>query len=333
MNYSVYTPPTQSEVEVQTHQYEIGDQFASAEGMRAIDEKIAALTELGYRGDTSVGLRARNRRIDMDNPATQALCEQVPTFREWLTLVPSAAALEPLYKPNLEHLPDAYNTPVSPEFRQWLYHGLDARAMRNRTEIVSTILANDAESIHAPSKWLSIAGGAAYSVVNAVHRVRDAGSPAPQVTLIDKDPRTLALAQNYAAQLECADTITTLQADILNAETFSDLANTAQFDLVEAVGITEYLDGDTLKTFLERAFQQVKPGGVLVVGNMLDTHPQLGFTLNVVQWPYIVPRSFETMQAILRDSISASETTSAVHVSDDRVYALYTVRKPYDRSV
>ena len=36
-------------------------------------------------------------------------------------------------------------------------------------------------------------------------------------------------------------------------------------------------------TFLANAAQLVKPGGLLLVGNMRDTHPQLGFTLNVVQ--------------------------------------------------
>lgn len=50
---------------------------------------------------------------------------------------------------------------------------------------------------------------------------------------------------------------------------------------------------------LANAAQLVKPGGLLLTGNMRDTHPQLGFTLNVVQWPHIQPRSIETMQRIV----------------------------------
>ncbi|GAB2457938.1 hypothetical protein [Xylanimonas ulmi] len=118
------------------------------------------------------------------------------------------------------------------------------------------------------------------------------------------------------------------------------------YDVVEAVGILEYVNPDDwsyrhrgvaglrttqagARTFLRAMFRLVKPGGDLIVGNMLDAHPQLGFTLNVIQWPHIQPRSIEQMMRL----IDAAGLDAERHVyvpsdADNRVYALYRLHKP-----
>lgn len=79
-------------------------------------------------------------------------------------------------------------------------------------------------------------------------------------------------------------------------------------------------------TFLRHAYTLVKPGGVLVVANMLDTHPQLGMTLNVVQWPWIHPRSVATMLTLL---VSAGlDAPARVIEPNDGVYAVFCITKP-----
>jgi len=118
------------------------------------------------------------------------------------------------------------------------------------------------------------------------------------------------------------------------------------YDVVEAVGILEYMKPEDwpyryngvvnlktmqagAKTFLKNSYRLVKPGGDLIVGNMLDTHPQLGFTLNTIQWPHIQPRSIDEMMDIF-DEVGI-EGERHVYVPDDeenRVYALYRIHKP-----
>ena len=118
------------------------------------------------------------------------------------------------------------------------------------------------------------------------------------------------------------------------------------FDTVEAVGILEYMKPEdwtykyngvvTLKTiqagaktFLENSYRLVKPGGDLIVGNMLDTHPQLGFTLNTIQWPHVQPRSIDSMMALF--DAAGLDAERDVYVPADeanRVYALYKIHKP-----
>lgn len=118
------------------------------------------------------------------------------------------------------------------------------------------------------------------------------------------------------------------------------------YDAVEGVGILEYMKPEdwpyrynktlNLKMkqagavrFLKNSYRLVKPGGDLIVGNMLDTHPQLGFTLNVVQWPHIQPRSIDTMMDIFDEA--GLEGERHVYVPSDasqQVYALYRIHKP-----
>ena len=118
------------------------------------------------------------------------------------------------------------------------------------------------------------------------------------------------------------------------------------FDIVDAVGILEYLGNDNFvknfeyggvikskrtfagaPTFLKNAYEITKPGGLLLVGNMLDTHPQLGFTLNTLQWSHIQPRSIGEMVGVI-DSAGLNGAEVEVHCPDDGVYALYAIRKP-----
>lgn len=118
------------------------------------------------------------------------------------------------------------------------------------------------------------------------------------------------------------------------------------YDIVEAIGILEYMKPDDwtyryngvvnlktvqagAKTFLENSYRMVKPGGDLIVGNMLDTHPQLGFTLNTIQWPHIQPRSIDQMMKLF-DEVGLG-TERDVYVPSDaqnQVYALYKIHKP-----
>lgn len=78
-------------------------------------------------------------------------------------------------------------------------------------------------------------------------------------------------------------------------------------------------------TFVRNAFACVRPGGMLITGNMLDTHPQLGFTMDVIQWPHIQPRSTAEMLDIFEAAGIRGHVD--VHLPSDGVYAVYVLRK------
>ncbi len=322
--------------------------------------ELEELAGMGFHGDCDLNavIGRQRTRIDDTNPATRELIARVPGVEYWLELVPTASALDLLYDPSIEQL--ANGKPVSPVVRDWACNILDAHGIRSRGEIVQDILARhiiDQASLGAAEQqWVSLACGAAQPVCHALRHIKESGNPTPRVTLVDLDRSALRAAQTYAQTMEVGQFTNVRCMNILRPQGVvspevdmqTNVAaralrrrvdlEAAAYDAVDAVGILEYVpevlsdEGPTAlqvdaATFLAHAAQLVKPGGLLLVGNMRDTHPQLGFTLNVVQWPHIQPRSIETMQRIA-GAAGLGDWRVDVYCPDDGVYALYAMRRP-----
>ena len=322
--------------------------------------ELEELTGMGFHGDCDLNaaIGRQRTRIDDTNPATCELITRVPGVEDWLELIPTAAALDLLYDPSIERL--ANGKPVSPAVRDWACNILDAHGIRSRGEIVQDILtkqAIDQASLGATEQqWVSLACGAAQPVCHALQHIKESGNPTPRVTLVDLDRSALRAAQTYAQAMKVKQSIDVRCMNILRPQGLALPAVDAQtnvaaralrrqvglegaaYDAVDAVGILEYVpealsdESPTAlqvnaATFLANAAQLVKSGGLLLVGNMRDTHPQLGFTLNVVQWPHIQPRSIETMQRIV-EVAGLGDWRVDVYCPDDGVYAVYAMRRP-----
>ena len=337
----------------------IQDQYQTPSHDR-ITAELEALVDMGFHGETNLASAIKRQRttIDYTNRATRELIARVPGVENWLELIPTAAALDLLYDPSIDQL--ANGKPVSPEVRDWACNILDAQGIRSRGKIVQDILARhgiDQASLGAAEQqWVSLACGAAQPVSHALRHIKDSGHAIPQVTLVDLDRSALRAAKAYAQAMEVEQSTDILRMNILRAQgvalpTVDAQTNVAAqvlrrqvgleaaaYDAVDAVGILEYVP-ETLSdespaalqvdaaTFLAHAAQLVKPGGLLLVGNMRDTHPQLGFTLNVVQWPHIQTRSIETMQRIVT-AAGLGDWRVDVYCPDDGVYALYAMHRP-----
>ena len=325
-----------------------------------ITAELEALADMGFNGETDLTAAIKRQRIAIDytNLATCELIARVPGVEDWLELIPTASALDLLYNPSIEQL--ANGKPVSPVVRDWACNILDAHGIRSRGEIVQDILTKQVIDQGSPSamgqQWVSLACGAAQPVCHALRHIKESGNPTPRVTLVDLDRSALRAAQTYAQTMEVGQFTNVRCMNILRPQGVvspevdmqTNVAaralrrrvdlEAAAYDAVDAVGILEYVpevlsdEGPTAlqvdaATFLAHAAQLVKPGGLLLVGNMRDTHPQLGFTLNVVQWPHIQPRSIETMQRIA-GAAGLGDWRVDVYCPDDGVYALYAMRRP-----
>lgn len=341
------------------HPVPMRDRYQTQSHEKVVVE-LEELTGMGFHGDCDLNaaIGRQRTRIDDTNPATHELIARVPGVENWLELIPTAAALDLLYDPSIEQL--ANGKPVSPVVRDWACNILDAHGIRSRGEIVQDILARhiiDQASLGAAEQqWVSLACGAAQPVCHALRHIKESGNPTPRVTLVDLDRSALRAAQTYAQTMEVGQFTNVRCMNILRPQGVvspevdmqTNVAaralrrrvdlEAAAYDAVDAVGILEYVpealsdESPTAlqvnaATFLANAAQLVKPGGLLLVGNMRDTHPQLGFTLNVVQWPHIQPRSIETMQQIVKVA-GLGNWRVDVYCPDDGVYALYAMHRP-----
>lgn len=288
---------------------------------------------------------APGRALDLDNPASARFFSQDthPGLRHWRQMhVPSAAALLPLQRPLAGRLADG--TPLNDSEQRIFRSSLDAVGVRSRAWVMSRLLLADGPGPHpgpAAQRWLSLACGAAVPVYEAASLLRWRGVQVC-LDLADHDRGALALAARLAAEYGLSPTYHRL--NVLTADGLADRLPRQAYDVVDVLGLFEYLDEQDsvvryprlvsgrerrlagAVTFLRNAYELVRPGGVLVMSNMLDTHPQLAVTLGVVQWPYLRPRSPEQVRSIVvRAGIPASQMQA--FAAEDGVYGVYVLAK------
>ncbi len=312
--------------------------------LRALESKGAA-----HYGADSGRQRKRLSAIDHANPATAELVAHYPSVGHWLSQVPTAAALHPLYDPEVATYTSG--VPVDEGTREWFRNIADAHGIRSRAAVMRQLLAATAADAGAGARWLSLACGAAQPIFRSMEEIATTGVPTPRATLADLDMAALRLAAAYARSHGL--TADTVRLNVLDRRGLASVPSRwpgvrrrsgwiGAFDAVDAVGILEYLQADDWTytyngvvttrrrqagavTFVRNAFACVKPGGVLITGNMLDTHPQLGFTMDVIQWPHIQPRSIEEMLEIFEAADIRGHVD--VYLPTDGVYAVYALRK------
>ena len=222
-----------------------------------------------------------------------------PALTAWRTrLVPSALALFVVQNPLEDRLPAA---------------------------LVDKYIHNESEN-----NWVSLASGAAIPVLEALREAKLDGQQV-YLTLVDKDPVALSWAETMAAQegIVVGEQLTLLRRNLLhtlvrNEDLLLELGE-HQAELVDALGIFEYFNDTDAVIFLQRALRLVKPGGAVIVSNMLTSSPQIDFVLRGIGWEDIHPRSLQQLQDIhLAAGVPVENVT--VVVPKDGVYAVMEIR-------
>ncbi|EMV7408451.1 TPA: class I SAM-dependent methyltransferase [Enterobacter soli] len=251
-----------------------------------------------------------------------------PALEAWRTrLVPTALALFVVQNPLEDRLPEG--TKMDSDSRQWFIHANDAIGVRSRAKVLAALVD---KYIHNESEnnWVSLASGAAIPVLEALRNAKLDGQQV-YLTLVDKDPVALRWAETMAAQegLTVGEQLTLLRRDLVhtlvrNEDLLLELGD-HQAELVDALGIFEYFNDADAAIFLQRALRLVRPGGAVIVSNMLTSSPQIDFTLRCIGWEHIFPRSLQQLQDIhLAAGVSVENVT--VIVPKDGVYAVMEIR-------
>ncbi|MEH3077390.1 MAG: class I SAM-dependent methyltransferase [Quadrisphaera sp.] len=260
------------------------------------------------------------------NPVAEWLYRS-DALSEWRTeLVPSAIALYPVQRQH-EHLPSgaAHDETTTLVLR----HSLDAAGIRTRAMVMSDAVGlaeARCASEPEPGLWVSLACGAAVPVLDAR---ADLGSSA-HVVLVDVDPQALAFAGQLAerAGLVRDQDFTVLHRDLVRSLVVHDDLITEigeqRAAVVDALGIFEYFSDASAVRLLRNAYRLVRPGGSLVVGNMLADRPQLAFNQRGAGWPGLHVRSVEQLAGLVqRAGLPLDRTT--ISIPQDGVYAVVDV--------
>lgn len=268
------------------------------------------------------------------NPYTRAWLagKEVASLAIWRDLVPTAEALGYLSRPQVESIianRRGESAAASPETVAHHRFVDDAVGIRGRAIAFKQLGINHLEGFKAGSKvkWLSLASGTAEPSILAAKHAGENSGVSVDLTVADIDGKSLRFVQNNANKHQFSGRVNTIRTNILAPNVREVIAqetgDSGQYHVVEAMGFEEYLpqEGDELakyqegdenayggsglpqaSEFTKRAWEMVKPGGVLMSGNMILQRPQFGFVFGIVDWPLINARSEESILRVYKEA-------------------------------
>lgn len=214
---------------------------------------------------------------------------------------------------------------------------VDAIGIRSRARVYSERLVELTQSIEGPLSVISVGSGAAVPNIDATKRIEGELGNYVKWKFFDIDPRALGFAHELIEESDFQKSSVDYGDVSLNPDTHKWEFKGRSFvraykepsesvDVVDALGLWEYLEEDTAVKFLHRLYDKVKPGGMIIVSNMLKDRPQEEFNKKGVGWPTLQLRS-ET--DLLRIVEAAGVDTSLVTMThaEDGVYVVMDIQK------
>jgi SAM-dependent methyltransferase len=165
-------------------------------------------------------------------------------------------------------------------------HIRNAQAPRNRLKMAMSGLRFAINDVYGtvvpagePVRILSLAAGSALGVITVMREMQERGVPSESF-LIDLDPEALSYAKRLAAEFGVTGKIIVAQGDVLH---FEKMIGDFKPDIIEMMGLTDYLRSKMAVLLFAKIRKQLKSGGYFFTSNV---HPnsERYFLKHVVNW-------------------------------------------------
>lgn len=171
----------------------------------------------------------------------------------------------------------------------------------------------------------SLACGAAGPVYDLVKNSRHYGNDFSKVILVDKDEMALASASALATAAGVEDVVDIQRRDLLS-EDLTDYIEPHSVDVVDLLGLFEYLPEDFGVLLLQKVKEIVRPGGIIVFGNMLQDRPQQRLFSDVAKWPPLEQRTVSGVFSIIQKAGFDLDQVITRIPAREGVYAVYAIK-------
>jgi len=174
----------------------------------------------------------------------------------------------------------------------------------------------------------SFACGAAGPVSLLVRDMQKRGAEFEKVYMLDQDPLALAGAYQTLEDAGVSDDIIDAQLTDLVRGDFEKTIEPGSLDIADLLGLIEYLPDELAIALLAKVRTRMKPGGVVLWGNMVKDRPQQKMFKEVVKWPPLKQRTIkESLGLAIKAGYDIKNTTAAVSAREG-VYANFAMRIP-----
>lgn len=249
---------------------------------------------------------------------------------QWAARFPTAIALEPLQRLSRggKWLPGGSIDDRSLELFTYMIDGI---GLRTRGRIYADALVRVAESLGNTSlSIVSLGSGAAVPNIAATKKLEQLGV-AVDWQFFDFDSNALLFARaliEEEAFLYSTFDYGPLQDNVPTGRSYVRAFSLpeASIDVVDALGLWEYLRPKEAIRFAARLYEKLKPGGTMIVSNMLPTRPQLDLNQRAVGWPGLYLRDESALLDMLAAAGIDSRAVTMTH-SEDGVYVVMEAKK------
>lgn len=246
-----------------------------------------------------------------------------PAMRQWRRYMPGGVATHITYHPDAPVQPDGVR--LDPVTRRFFRHSLDATGLRSRAYLLMEIVSRQLETSDGPFRWVSLGAGTGIVACDYLTSLSPRLRRRLQVVLVDRDPAALRHGREHVRRQHLGSVVQQRQLDITRAR---DLAGVLRGrpQLVDALGVVEYLDESAAAALAGRVYGALAVGGRFVFSNMAANRPQLAVHRHALGWPgVIVRRPRQIMQFLSAAGIPAAAVTFLM--ADDGMYYICEVTR------
>jgi SAM-dependent methyltransferase len=256
---------------------------------------------------------------------------------DWASKFPTAIALEPLQR--LEAGGKWLSNGEGPDARSLdLFTFMpDAIGLRSRARIYARSLVEYADHLGEDKlDIISLGSGASVPNIQATIALEAKGK-AVNWKFYDFDPNALEFAEELVKEQDFQLSTFDFGSKRFDAKAKRD-RYTGQIyqrayeqedesvDIVDALGLWEYLKPKLATDFARNLFRKVKPGGSMIVSNMLPSRPHREFNERAVGWPGLYLRNETDLLDIVEAAGIDTQQVTMTH-AEDGVYVVMEIKK------
>jgi extracellular factor (EF) 3-hydroxypalmitic acid methyl ester biosynthesis protein len=182
-----------------------------------------------------------------------------------------------------------------------------SRAVRNRRallarEIVASVEARQEGSVHV----MCMASGPATEVFDAFSVLPDKSRL--KVTLLDIDLQALAFVDDIRTKQKLASQITLVNENLIALYLGRGKTRVEPQQLIYSIGLIDYLNDKLVNKLLQYAYENLAPGGRVILGNFHPRNPAKEFMDYVLEWN-LIHRTEDDMHRLFLHSPFKRECT------------------------
>lgn len=242
-----------------------------------------------------------------------------PSLRAWAAYMPGGFATYSVHNPDVKHL--ASGKKIDYMTRNLFRHSIDAIGLRSRAYAMAWYMA-EAVGEQADVRWLSLASGTGQQTYDAAKLL----THPPKLYLTDIDDEAIKFAtligESYRAK---KSRLSIEKLDVTNDRLFIPYLNTIQPNVIDMMGLMEYLEDDVAIELIAMITKNAPKGCRFVFTNMLPSHPELNLHKRGLGWPGVIVRSVEESIHMLKKAGVDSESIEVL-LPDDKVYAVFCIK-------